>query len=289
MSGAVRDLVAVLAGQAREAFGALKASLGLGGDSPKVQAARGIVKKALAAKNVKAAGPAAPAPAPAPKKKPLAQATIDSGLSEHGKTAMRTLAGSLRAAKGILPEQKRAYFDIAQAVIKRMSPAAAERFTRHLKGAVFVADLSGIREGIAQISSNPDGVRASLSKVQGEVGGCYCNGHVVLDGSHSAASQARSGRNAVKTAAHVYAHEMAHAIDGPGHELSKSPDWQEAFTEELSKGKLNKYSSTKASEGWAEFGRLILAGEYGHEMVEKHFPKCWAVWKKHGLIQENQA
>ncbi len=87
---------------------------------------------------------------------------------------------------------------------------------------------------------------------------------------------------------HVYAHEVAHAIDwvpdsagGGGHAISSTTKWGEAYAAELKSGSLSTYATTSASEGFAEFGRLA---NHSPAIARERFPRCAAVWAEHGLI-----
>lgn len=77
---------------------------------------------------------------------------------------------------------------------------------------------------------------------------------------------------------------MTHAIDGPGREISNSPEWQRAFQKEISRGKLSKYATTSPSEGFAEFGRLVYGNKVSAGELHRKFPLAAAVWQKHGLM-----
>ena len=87
--------------------------------------------------------------------------------------------------------------------------------------------------------------------------------------------------------AHVYAHELGHALDlvvgSDGHHYawSKTPAWREAWMTEinLSNTPLSKYAKYDQVEGFAEFARLAL---FNPDIASKEFPKCWEAWKDIG-------
>ncbi len=88
--------------------------------------------------------------------------------------------------------------------------------------------------------------------------------------------------------AQVYAHSLAHAIDGPDHEISSSPEWGRAWTADIqSKAsgpqKLNRYASMNPHEGFAEFVRLAFGSQNSPDAIEHHFPIASAVMKSKGL------
>lgn len=90
----------------------------------------------------------------------------------------------------------------------------------------------------------------------------------------------------------IITHEMSHAIDGSRHEFSESDEWKSAWKEEISNNQVNEYASSSMSEGFAEFGSLLLCGaaalkgsaEMDTEMVKSKFPKCFEFWKSRDLI-----
>jgi hypothetical protein len=134
------------------------------------------------------------------------------------------------------------------------SPSGGRRASLHLDG---VEDESGL----ADVDS--DTLSASVAK-----------GHSQVQGT--------------------YAHEMTHAIDGPDHEHSNSREWQSAFAQEISQqragkygGKtwrLSEYASGSASEGFAEFGRLLYSTDVDHETIKKSMPKSYQYFRSQGLI-----
>lgn len=75
----------------------------------------------------------------------------------------------------------------------------------------------------------------------------------------------------------------------PGREISRSAKWISAHNQEIdaldARGvqtfPLSKYATTSASEGFAEFGRLVFTAP---REAKRQYPKCWAVWLEHGLV-----
>lgn len=75
----------------------------------------------------------------------------------------------------------------------------------------------------------------------------------------------------------------------PGREISRSAKWISAHNQEIdaldAKGAqtfpLSRYATTSASEGFAEFGRLVFTAP---REAKRQYPKCWAVWLEHGLV-----
>lgn len=86
-------------------------------------------------------------------------------------------------------------------------------------------------------------------------------------------------------------HELGHALDrgaGKGGRFSDSDEWVKAWQEEIVYAKqITDYAGTTASEGFAEFHRLVChVRDHGGDMgeVEASFPKCCAVWKELGIL-----
>ncbi len=86
----------------------------------------------------------------------------------------------------------------------------------------------------------------------------------------------------------LYAHELTHAIDAGGNNYSNQDGWKSAFEKELREGQLCDYAAKSELEGFAEFGRLLYAGEHYHEHVKKAFPLSFAFWEKMGLVKPQE-
>ncbi len=264
-----------------------------------------------------ASSPPAPAPAPAPAEKPrpaapttspppakappstaLAPAKVgfDPALSPRGKEAAKTFGGWLRAAGHLNMQQKTAYFGHAQSVLKNMPDQALERMAKNITApAVFAASTQDVGAAIIKLyEGTPKHDLVSSAVGNAEIGGCYARldgqHRFVLDGEGSEkwrnTTASRTFGRGQASASGIYAHEMSHAIDGPNHELSNAADWQDAFAREIAGKQLNSYAASMSSEGWAEFGRLVYSGEHDAAAVQKRFPRCYAVWAKHGLLPD---
>lgn len=170
----------------------------------------------------------------------------------------------------------------------------------------YKAHLEGSGKDVAQWESrvkNPATERAAMDEARawcwsriepflGDIGGGFSgSGGMYLDGGIDRTSHAGPGQFAMTTGnsqVGLYAHEMTHAIDGPGHEYSSSPLWQHAWNEEINRGEqpdqtLTTYASTVDFEGFAEFGRLLYGGNVNPKEVEQRFPKCSQFFKDNGL------
>ena len=235
----------------------------------------------------------------APKEEPKPTPAPDDGPHP----AARKLVLALNAAP-LTDDQREHYGRALARVVKTMPKAALDRVHANLEGVTFHKSIADIPEAmIAQLVDQPgldaeqrEFVRnqyAFLKKKR--IGGVYMNGfrHVHVDGDNDAESR-QPGRHVegFDKAPGLYAHEFTHAIDGPGHEISFSPEWADAFKSEIDQGTaaydrgeppLSYYATTKPQEGMAEFGRLVYASDVPHAQIAREFPKCTAVFKARGL------
>lgn len=270
-------------------------------------------KIATAPPPVRKVAPAAPKPrgprkptAPKPRKPaPPAQASTSkpapgvvkvqaaADLHPLARQQLAGVAASIKANKSLTAKQRLHFFNSAQDALKGMSPAALERLSSHVGGVSFYGSHADLKEGLANMQATPEKA-AYIRGINGTIGGCAqkVNGKQVLhlDGDYSEQTrkaQAKTGGS--QLARDTYAHEFSHAIDGPNNELSKAPEWQAAWKEEIKGGKvrLSDYGKTSASEGFAEFGRAALTVDKAK--VKAAFPKCYAYWQKAGLIEARAA
>lgn len=79
-------------------------------------------------------------------------------------------------------------------------------------------------------------------------------------------------------------HELMHAVDGPGFELSSSAAWKSAYEREIHGGRLSRYAQTSAKEGFAEFGRAVVTRQLPLKELRSEFPECWAAMKSLGVF-----
>lgn len=156
-------------------------------------------------------------------------------------------------------------------VIERMGAGMAARIKRNVSGVV-------LYESVKDISFTH---KAEKNQI---IGGVY-----IMD-NERAKNGATTGKLHLDgdsiggdTAAGVYAHEMAHAIDFGMGGLSKSEEWREAWWDEINlpDNPLSKYATTDACEGFAEYVRLIVSGD---RRARTDFPRCWRIVQERGLI-----
>jgi hypothetical protein len=82
-----------------------------------------------------------------------------------------------------------------------------------------------------------------------------------------------------------HAHELSHCIDGVNHDLSETEEWQRVWRAEIADGGYLGPNSTKsATEGFSEFGALLLSTDLTAETVAKVLPLCVEFWRDRGLI-----
>lgn len=181
----------------------------------------------------------------------------------------------------LTPEQQQAYGDAAESVIGRMSQSAQARVFQNTK----MFNWYGSTQELTDTMASTHKSFAAIQARGGTAGGGYdANSGLHLDGDEEKGSY-RVSRD------ELYAHEMAHAIDGPRLEYSNSPEWTSAWAEEIGdqrpvegqKAKLTNYATTSSREGFAEFGRLIYGANRSRAKIETMFPKCVAFWKKAGI------
>lgn len=210
-----------------------------------------------------------PAPGPCPR-----NGQEDAGHSERQKKVAAALGGVIDRASGLSDAQKADYKGAISKVVGNMTPKALQRFAGNVKRVRFHGSTRELTKAI--MAEDPE-VRDRLQGGKYEIKGAYDGKTRQLDLDGPTKLEGKSyGTD------HPIAHELSHALDGPGHEISKSKEWQGAWQAEIKTGALSKYGATSPSEGFAEFGRLYLSS--GEPDIEKKFPKCVAVWKSHGLL-----
>ncbi len=157
-------------------------------------------------------------------------------------------------------------------VFDRMSEGALNRFKAGHAVVIMAPDYEGMHVAVANES---EGMRSLIEK-GGRVAGLYSirqgKGRLILDGDSK------------KFKAHeAYAHEFMHAVDGPRLEISRSREWQEAWSEEIKGKGISKYAWGNAQEGLAEMGRLLWTHD-DPESALANYPKAAAVLRKFGVI-----
>lgn len=277
----------------------------------RIAAARESYKARKAAFDLARAGTEAPA-ATVPTAKPA--------VAKPHAVAER-LGQSLDSAVHLTPAQKQKYKAAIDRVTQSMPTAALDRLQANLKDTAFhgssrdlsrkfaaesMAALQDMREsGDLGRVANFVGQAIFQAMRDGKIdaGGGYVvkAGRVHLDGDYTPPEADKGDHTTGDTIpTHgIYAHELMHSIDGPNQEITKSPEWQDAFDTEIKKpsqgllarlkgaaapqSPLTDYASSMPSEGLAEFGRLVYGSEVPHAQIATEFPKATALFKARGL------
>ena len=166
--------------------------------------------------------------------------------------------------------------------------AALDRLNRHVKGYTFHNSTGDLGASLVKFLAKTANVPESSISFQGAAGAwTKTTGELHLDGGDPkqySTDEYQSKPEETDVTRHVYAHEYTHAIDGPNHEISYSPEWKDAYQKEIVARKaLSAHGRTRPSEGFAEFGRLVFTSGKSLEEIAKEYPLCTAVWKKHNL------
>lgn len=181
---------------------------------------------------------------------------------------------AIEASQHLSAVKKKAFSDAVKLVESKLSAKAKERLGKNLKGFVFHGDIEDLTAALVERS--PD----LKNELKGKnAGGAYSkkSGEMFLDGG------GRIDGKKVGTDA-VYAHEYAHAIDGPELELSKDQGWREAWRAEAQK--VSNYATKTPQEGFAEFGRLVFSSGLGTDQLRERYPLSMAHWEKLGLLPD---
>lgn len=225
--------------------------------------------------------PTAPAAAPA-QAKPIPKPAQAAPAGMHPKAAAlhQKIHAVIQGQNHLDPKTKAHYSQSVKKVLARMPEKALDRFSKHAGNFSFYNDSKELGAALAKKSPK---LQAALSK-GATIGGAFGkDGSFHLDGNFTQKTAKDFVGGGIDAAHHTYAHEFAHAIDGPGHEISGGAEWQQAWKKELGGGALSKYATTQASEGFAEFARLAYASDVDRRKIEQTFPRCVALWKKHGI------
>jgi hypothetical protein len=202
-------------------------------------------------------------------------------------------AGSPRAAADAAPglgdRQREEYADAAESVLAAMPAGARSRAGANVESWHFYPDRAALYGAVKE--HLPDDVRAAVESGRAEVGGGYLGGRLHLAGAVPMETAAALG-GTVNNVHHLLAHELSHALDGPGSKLSRTEDWSRAWAAEVvgvhdpegAPERLSPRARSSVSEGFAEFGRLAYTRDAaGRADLAGRFPRCVAYWKEHGL------
>jgi hypothetical protein len=90
--------------------------------------------------------------------------------------------------------------------------------------------------------------------------------------------------------AHIYAHELGHAIDKPnggyrtGVSKSDTARWEKAWEKDINRTSqpLSGYARTNKAEGFAEFHRIVV---FNPAVAKSEFPNAWKFFEMKGLTK----
>ena len=183
----------------------------------------------------------------------------------------------LAAADALPNSRKKQYMEHIQKVLDYMPVGALKTASLTVRDAQFHNSTIGLTKFLKG-SSYEGIIGGAWRHVAGQI-----TGELHLDGGDDI-----GGNVGGQTAREIYSHEFGHAVDGDPHTgrfRSDGEDWQQAWQEEvnLKHAPLSEYAKTSPSEGWAEFARMAWSGMRPRDIREM-YPKCYEVFKKHGLV-----
>lgn len=222
----------------------------------------------------------------APKQQMEVPKSDTSAKGQLVKSLMDKHGTSIDRSSNLNENQKRDYKNALNEIFSKMPPKALERLSENLNRIDWARDTP-------EVTRKWEAIVGSSSSSSGNVQGFYQHGLGIatLDGLTSktnapAFGTSRSTRS-IRNIVGVYAHELAHSLDD-WHIHSDSIEWKDAYKSEINKRSkpLSNYATTNASEGFAEFGRLLYgAPQADLKAAEKQFPKCFAFWRKRGFLE----
>ena len=209
------------------------------------------------------------------------------------RTKMNQIFESGLESSGVINPSKRdvLYREAAMKAMSRMSARAMAVFCERCHRVEFRHWASDVDDEIRRIAGEP---RRLPSEPAVYIGGWverYDGKYLLLDGGLPGYEYDEDVDDAsdLRTPTGVYAHEFSHVIDTDadnGGRISGSHEWKSAWSSEIATPEfpLSKYAATNPVEGFAEFGRLMLAGTQRQiEAAREMFPACFKVWKSHDL------
>jgi hypothetical protein len=188
------------------------------------------------------------------------------GSDKPAERLARRIEEGLHASS--LPHTMQAeYRQACAAVTSEVSQAGLHRVAENVKEFRFYRTHEELTEAFRS--------KYPKAKIHGVLKGCFDrDGTIHLDGGGT-----KFGQSA--TLAEFYAHELTHAIDGNNHEISDSEAWKKAWNAE--RDFLNANGRKKPSEGFAEFGEMILGRIVSRTQMKDAMPKCLKIWEKNKL------
>jgi hypothetical protein len=160
-----------------------------------------------------------------PPNEPKGGSQAGDGGDEHQKRfreSCERIDGALNNAE-IVPEQKTEFRNAILTVLQRLTPTALQRVHRAVKEYRFYPTFKAMTEAI----------KKKYPKIASQIKqGNVAKGFMDRDGM----MHLNGGGILFKRPAKLvefYAHEVAHAIDRPNHEISGGQEWQSAWAQEI--------------------------------------------------------
>lgn len=185
------------------------------------------------------------------------------GTGSGGHAIGQTIEAAL-SKQNLSAAKKGEYSDTARAAMAGMSHSTLRKLGENVKAVKFYENGQALDEHLSTALDDPDGT----------FGGGFDADKGVLHLNGGSDSQG------------IYAHAMAHALDsdGEGGRISDGAAWQAAWSAEIVDRKaISSHASSDASDGFAEFARVLHGGYQSDAETKREFPKCYDVWIKAGL------
>lgn len=204
--------------------------------------------------------------------------TFEGDYTQEDKREIKTLVDE--GLKNIEPGEQYIYKRFMDQTLERLNPKCIQAMNANLQKIDFFPNLARLTNEAAKgdpqlaaiIARDPDIVVTGFYQMNAQ--------RLCLDGPHLMAGQIGE---------ETYYHEAYHAIDGRL-TYSDTDAWLEAGNAELTRGQLTDYAAQNAQEGFAEFGRALLAvvgrddeEGYSHALWT-YFPKCMQFFAENDLL-----
>lgn len=196
------------------------------------------------------------------------------GQSPHHQQAMNFFDQHLAQATHLSAALRQEYQQAAHAVIGQMTDEGARRLNQYVSGYRLFSDVEQLSTyAVPGYSRLPPALRPFYT-----VNGSYnvSTREVEIDGG------GRLGPF-VFTTQDRYAHELGHAIDGPGGDVSSTREWVDAWRAEIVPTTRIPNARKDAQEGFASFAAMLYGTNANKAALSQTHPLCTAVWRKHGL------
>jgi hypothetical protein len=176
----------------------------------------------------------------------------------------------------LLPAAVQEYRMAAYAIFDQMTLQAVERFNKHVGGYRFFNDLVSLNQHFNP-TRPPADVAREVAMGLARLGAYNVHtGELEIDGGSQFAGRFFSPQ-------YIFAHEFAHAVDGPQLEISGTGEWYDAWISEICSTHPGTNAARSPEDGFAKFGQLVHESGIQRTMLESQYPKSAAVWRKWSL------